>query len=272
MVPKAGFARFPDVRSHVRCVLAESRSYPVASPASENQIAAMFDRVAMRYDFLNSLLSARQDQRWRRHLARMVPYRPKGYLLDVATGTGDVLFACARQHPEYASFAGVDISGEMLTLAQRKSLTEFQGAADSSNDNLGKVTWRQMSATSLEFKDESTDCLTISFGLRNVVDKETALSEFYRVLKPGGVLIIMEFFEPQSHVFSRMFQFYFRHVLPMIGGLFSDRSAYHYLPRSVGSFYSPLALRDALKQAQFILAEEVNFLFGSCRIVKARKR
>ena len=244
-------------------VACTSGGYPVASPASENQIAAMFDRVADRYDFLNTLLSSNQDKRWRRRLAMMVPYRPSGFMLDVATGTGDVLFACAKQHPEYLEFMGSDISGEMLTLAQKKVEVELPKNA--------KASWRQMSATALDLSDQTADCISISFGLRNVVDKPKAISEFFRVLKPGGVLLIMEFFEPQSHIFSRMFQFYFRHVLPVIGGIISDRSAYHYLPRSVGSFYKPQELRNALTDRKFQVVEEVNFLFGSCRIVKAVK-
>ena len=240
-----------------------TRQYPVAKPASETQIAAMFDRVAARYDFLNALLSARQDRRWRRHLARMVPHRQGGYFLDVATGTGDVLFACARQHPEYAEFMGADISPEMLALAEKKADSELAPGA--------RVSWRQMSATALDLANEVADVITISFGLRNVVDKPKALAEFSRVLKPGGSLLIMEFFEPASNIFSRLFQAYFHHVLPVIGGIFSDRSAYHYLPRSVGSFYKTDELRQALRQAGLSPTEDVSFMFGSCRIFKATK-
>src|SRR4051812_28420769 len=93
----------------------------VQRPESEAKIAAMFDRVAPRYDLLNRLLSARQDVRWRRRLTAMIPYRPGGRYLDVATGTGDVLLAAAAAHPEYASYTGVDIANAMLSRAAAKA-------------------------------------------------------------------------------------------------------------------------------------------------------
>lgn len=235
----------------------------VQAPQSEAHIAAMFDRVAPRYDLLNRLLSARQDQRWRRRLTKMIPFRPEGRYLDVATGTGDVLVAAARTHAEYGAFVGVDISAEMLVRAEEKARQ---------HGIKGKTEFRRLSAENLApLPSESFDCLSISFGLRNVVRREEALKEFHRVLAPGGVMLILEFFLPKKGLLARLFQFYFHGILPFIGGLISDKAAYKYLPESVGSFYEAAALREVLYGIGFKVDQEESFLFGSCRLVRAVK-
>lgn len=233
----------------------------IQSPTSEARVEAMFDRIAPRYDFLNRLLSARQDIKWRRQLVSMIPYRPGGRFLDVATGTGDVLLAAAQAHPEYKTFVGTDISQEMLNLAQSKL-----------NGQPAAIELQKMSAERLVLPDHTFDCVSIAFGLRNVVDRDRAIREFYRVLAPGGVLLILEFFPPRAGLLSVLFQFYFHQVLPRIGALFSDRDAYRYLPQSVGSFYSAAGLRTALHDAGFLVDNEVNFVFGSCRLVRGVKK
>ena len=231
-------------------------------PVDESIIAAMFDRISARYDFLNRLLSARQDVRWRKLLISMIPTRRGGSYLDMATGTGDVLLEAAKQHPEYATFTGGDISKGMLSFADKKA------KAAGMNE---RIQWKVMSAESLEFADESVDCASISFGLRNVVNKEKALSEFARVLKPGGVFLILEFFTPSHGPMALVFQFYFHKILPQIGRLLSEKEAYTYLPKSVASFYSQQELRDSLASKGLIVEKEVNFLFGACRLVKSRR-
>lgn len=233
-----------------------------ARPSNEGQIAAMFDRIAPRYDFLNALLSLRQDHRWRNRMVSLIPYKPSGSLLDVATGTGDVVFTAMSRRKEYTSFTGVDISAEMLQLAGAKARVRQSG-------NI--VDFRQMSAEKLDLPDASCDCVTISFGLRNVVDKDAALREFARVLKPKGTLLIMEFFTPRSNLMAKLFDFYFHNILPVIGGLFSDKAAYAYLPRSVSAFYSSDQLRGALYRAGFLVNQEIGFLSGGCKIIQARR-
>lgn len=238
----------------------------IQHPKSEAHIAAMFDRVAPRYDLLNRLLSAKQDQRWRRHLVRAIPYRPEGRYLDVATGTGDVILAAAAAHPEYRSFLGVDISQAMLSGAAAKAKAASKGSSKAS-----QVEFRKMNAETLTLASASIDCLSIAFGLRNVVQRDAALKEFARVLAPGGVLLILEFFIPRRGLLAALFQVYFHHVLPFIGGLISDRAAYKYLPESVGSFYTPDALRARLYDVGLTVESSQHFLFGACRLVKARK-
>lgn len=234
----------------------------VQRPESEAKIAGMFDRIAPRYDFLNRLLSARQDQRWRRQLVRHVPFRPGGTYVDVATGTGDVLQAVALGHDEYGDYVGVDISGQMLKYAEKKCAPLVKS---------GRARFSKMSAEKLEMPDASVDTLSISFGLRNVVRKDVAISEFGRVLKVGGVLLILEFFIPKNGIPGFLFQSYFHYILPAIGGLFSDRSAYQYLPESVGSFYTPDELRQKLYDRGFVVDHVKNFLFGACRLIRATK-
>jgi demethylmenaquinone methyltransferase/2-methoxy-6-polyprenyl-1,4-benzoquinol methylase len=237
-------------------------SSKVQSPASEATIAEMFNRIANRYDFLNALLSARQDRRWRKALLRCIPYRPEGTLLDVATGTGDVLLQAARAHTEYSDFIGVDIADNMLALARNKQ---------EQHPHKQRMRFANMSAERLDLLEDSVDCLTISFGLRNVVNRDAALREFSRVLRNSGSLLILEFFTPPGTMWSRFFQFYFHNILPLIGGLFSDRSAYTYLPQSVGSFYSISELGDKLREVGYRDIRMTKFLFGSCYLVQARK-
>lgn len=233
-----------------------------ARPANEGQIADMFNRIAPRYDILNAVLSLRQDHRWRTRMVSLIPYKPAGSILDVATGTGDVIFSALTKRREYTGFTGIDISREMLALANQKAEAKQVSSL---------VRFNQMSGEKIDLPDASQDCVTISFGLRNIVHKEQALAEFARVLKPRGTLLIMEFFTPRSSWMAWLFDFYFHHILPVIGGLFSDRAAYSYLPKSVGAFYSADELRGALYRAGLVVNQEVNYLSGGCKIIQARR-
>lgn len=226
---------------------------------TERQVAQMFDKIAGRYDFLNHLLSLNQDQNWRDHLIRALPRTSDGRLLDVATGTGDVLQMAMRKRKDYTSFVGVDISENMLDLAKKKC----RGS--------DRVRFSTMSAESLVFPDASFDCLTIAFGLRNVIQKDVAIREFFRVLAPGGELLILEFFKPASGIRARGFKFYFHHILPWVGGLISDREAYRYLPTSVDAFYSKRELKALMEQEGFTIKRDRDFLFGACTLISATK-
>lgn len=234
----------------------------IQSPTSEQHIANMFNRIAKRYDFLNRLLSLRQDVRWRKHLVAQLPDRQGLQLLDVATGTGDVLIAAAQTHPSYANFIGVDISQGMLDIAREKVARQVPSLPHR---------LEMMSAESLNVTNETMDAVTISFGLRNVVDKEKAIQEFSRVLKSNGNLLILEFFIPKNGILGGLFQFYFHNILPRLGALFSDRDAYRYLPESVGSFYTMGELEAKLKVSGLQVTRVRNFLFGACKLVTCKK-
>jgi len=231
-------------------------------PSSEKLVSEMFNRIAPRYDLLNQLLSFRQDLKWRKHLVQKIPYSPNGVYVDVATGTGDVLIAAAKERTEFSSFIGVDISESMLRIASEKCSRQITEVP---------LEFKIQSAERLSMAADSTDCLSISFGLRNVINKQTAIEEFHRVLKPRGTLLILEFFKPQNSVLSWFFRLYFHYILPVIGGMISDRSAYTYLPESVEGFYSPFQLNEVLRETGFIVRAHKNFLFGGCRLISAQK-
>ena len=224
----------------------------------------MFDRIAFRYDFLNSLLSMGQDRRWRKVLVSWLPKGSNAKLLDVACGTGDILQTTLNGRRDYQNFVGVDISKEMLKIANQKLRVNFQSRAKS-------LTLKEMSAESLDLESNQFDAVSIGFGLRNVQDKEKALREFHRVLKPGGSLYILEFFNCSSGFMTKLFRFYFHFILPFIGGIFSDKKAYTYLPRSVENFYSLEEFSNLLACLGYQEGRRKVFLWGACVLVEARK-
>lgn len=188
----------------------------------------MFDRIAHRYDLLNRLLSFRQDVVWRKRLARLLPERPDLRVLDLATGTGDVLLSLYRWSGRVASGVGVDMSGKMLAFGRGKIADRSLGQ---------RLSMVRGDAMCIGFRDASFDAVTIAFGIRNVSDVPCALREMRRVLAPGGRVLVLEFSLPGNPLFRRAYLFYFRHVLPRIGALISgDSYAYRYLNQTVESF------------------------------------
>jgi demethylmenaquinone methyltransferase/2-methoxy-6-polyprenyl-1,4-benzoquinol methylase len=237
---------------------------PSKSPyaPSEASIAEMFDTIAPRYDFLNSLLSLNQDKRWRKKLIALIPTKFNGVLVDMATGTGEVIVQAAKKRREYATFIGVDISAQMLQRAEEK-VAKAELAQS--------ISFKQASCEQTGLAAQSCDCITIAFGLRNTIDKDQALGEFHRVLKSGGALLILEFFPPSGTLLARLFQFYFRRILPLIGGLLSNKAAYTYLPESVQGFYQAAELQTKLHSLGFSPVKSLSFLCGSCRLLVVRK-
>lgn len=209
-------------------------------PAKAAQVQAMFDAIAPRYDLLNRLLSLGVDRRWRAEaLALAVRARPKD-VLDVATGTGDLAIALSSALPE-AEVLGVDFAAGMLEVARHK-------AAAAGN----RLRFEEADGSALPYADGSFDLVTIAYGLRNFADIDGGLREFRRVLRSGGMLLVLEFPPPPDGVFGRLFRFYFRRVVPWLGGVVSGRpSAYAYLPASVAAFPAPEALADRMRQAGF---------------------
>lgn len=189
-------------------------------------IRAMFSAIAPTYDLLNRLLSFGVDGAWRRALAaRLPPGEP--LVLDVACGTGDVTLAALRARPG-ARVRGADFSLPMLRGALPKLARAGAGE---------RVTLQNASAEELPYRDEVFDAVTIAFGIRNVVRRERALGEFFRVLKPGGHALILDFSLPPNPLVRAGYGFYFHRVLPFVGGLVSGNfRAYRYLPRSVAEF------------------------------------
>jgi len=221
----------------------------------------MFDRIASRYDTLNHVLSFWQDAAWRKRLAISLPHlKGHGHVLDIATGTGNILLAIARLRPEYKHLIGVDISQKMLAIARKKA---------SSHEN--PINFLHMPAEELIYPKDSFDIVTIAFGLRNFENPLQGLKESHRVLKPGGSLFIMDFFPSDEGLLKKWRFFYFQKILPLIGGLFSDPQAYHYLPKSVASFLPVAQLTKSLLQIGFRSFKETSFSFGFCHLIIAEK-
>jgi len=189
-------------------------------------VKQMFDDISPRYDFLNHLLSLGIDIFWRRKFIQHLHIRDGDSLLDIACGTGDVGFEILKHYK--IQLTNMDISRKMLDIAKKKA----------SDKDLTTIQFIQGDAEELPFENESANCLTIAYGFRNIAHYEKALEEFYRVLKPGGTLGILEFSIPKSKIFGWVFKLYFHHILPRIGSLLSRSYAYRYLPESVDFFPS----------------------------------
>jgi demethylmenaquinone methyltransferase / 2-methoxy-6-polyprenyl-1,4-benzoquinol methylase len=216
------------------------------------RVRAMFAGIAVRYDLLNHLLSGNTDRRWRQTVAaRLRPLLVAGTrTLDVACGTGDLALTLAAAGETRVT--GLDFCRPMLELAAQKARTHDRALPFVEGD-----------ALRLPFADAQFDVLTIAFGLRNLASVEEGLSEFYRVLRPGGTLAVLEFSRPRVPGFNALFGFYFRRVLPKIGGLVSgSRGAYEYLPDSVARFPDQERLATLMRAVGYEQVEYRNLTGG----------
>lgn len=240
-----------------------STANPTDRGASRENVASMFDRIAGRYDLLNHLLSANRDKSWR---ARMISHLPPGnelHVLDLATGTADQLLAL-YDSGRLGSGIGLDPAEQMLSIGRKKIAGRMLD---------GVLRLEKGRAERLQFDDNVFDAVTISFGIRNVSDVSTALQEMRRVLKPGGRALILEFSLPSNSVLRRVYLWYFRSVLPRLGGIISgDRTAYRYLNRSVESFPYGEEFLGLLRAAGFSAPEQFPLTFGIATLYRADKK
>jgi demethylmenaquinone methyltransferase / 2-methoxy-6-polyprenyl-1,4-benzoquinol methylase len=216
------------------------------------RVRAMFAGIAARYDLLNHLLSGNTDRRWRRLVAETLQpaIGANTRTLDVACGTGDLALTLAETSE--TSVIGLDFCRPMLELAARKAQARGQSLPFIEGD-----------ALRLPFADATFDVVTIAFGLRNLASVEAGLSEFWRVLRPGGTLAVLEFSRPIVPGFRALFHFYFTRVLPRVGGLVSgSRGAYEYLPDSVSRFPDQARLATLLREIGFARVEYRNLTGG----------
>lgn len=223
----------------------------------------MFDRIAFRYDLLNRLLSFRQDVGWRRVMAQRLPEGNQLRVLDLATGTCDALLSLHRQSGRIAKGVGLDMSANMLSLGREK--LRRHGLH-------GPLTLMRADAENIAFSDESFDAATIAFGIRNVPDVPKALRDIRRILKPRGRTLILEFSLPSNRLFRKLYLFYFRHVLPTVGGLVSgERSAYQYLNESVEHFPYGDSFCELLRDAGFHNVKATPLSFGIATLYEGEK-
>lgn len=192
-----------------------------------SRIAGMFDAIAPRYDLLNRVLSAGMDRGWRERAVDALALGPGGRALDLCTGTADVAIAIARR-VRGASVVGVDFAGAMLSIGHAKVRDAELGR---------RIRLVRGDAARIPLADQSCDAATIAFGIRNIAEPARALAELARVLRPGGRLAILEFGQPRLPGIRTLYGWYFRYLLPFVGRFVSKhRSAYSYLPASVGAF------------------------------------
>lgn len=215
----------------------------------------MFGRIARRYDLANRLLSGGMDVWWRRKLVQAVEQGRPRDIVDLATGSGDVAFALARQLPPSTQIIGMDFCQPMLDEAEQKKLAAGAGF-------YANVTFRQGDGLALPLADGCCDALTISFGLRNLADRQRGLSEMRRVLRPGGRLLVLEFTQPQAW-FRPFYYFYLRKILPWVAGAVTgDRAAYVYLNETIEQFPNQAELSGEIRQAGFAQVESRGMTFG----------
>lgn len=188
----------------------------------------MFDRIAPRYDFLNHLLSFGLDISWRGQLNRFLPARPALSLLDLATGTGDVVLTLVKHNKNITRACGLDLSDAMLALARQK--------VKRANLN-NTISLQHGDAACIPHAEAAFDAVTIAFGIRNTADPLIVLKEMYRVLNNGGRALILEFSLPGNPFTRALHLFYLRNIIPVVGGIVSgDREAYRYLNRTIEEF------------------------------------
>ena len=224
-------------------------------------IQQMFSSIAPRYDLLNHLLSLNIDQYWRSKAVKLSAIRPDAQVLDVCCGTGDFSFEFAKVLNTQGRVVGTDFVTSMVEIFRQKIKKR----------NLsGNISAKFADALKLPFENASFDVLSVAFGVRNLADYQAGLNEFFRVLKPSGKLVILEFNDTDSRVFGPIFKFYFDHVLPLIGSLISNdkTGAYKYLPASVKAFPSQKEFTKMMMAAGFTpcMAHPMTFGIASCFI------
>lgn len=235
--------------------------YKEENLSKKEQVARMFDNISHRYDFLNHFLSLGIDKGWRKRAIRILaPTKPK-LMLDVATGTGDFAIQALSLNPE--RIIGVDISEGMLDEGRKKMVSKGVSTI---------IDMVQADSENLPFEENKFDAVTVAFGVRNFEDLPKGLSEILRVMKPGALVVILEFSRPRRFPFKQVYNFYFKTILPKLGSWISrDKSAYSYLPESVEAFPDGDAFMTILKDVGFKNVSCELLTFGISSIYTAQK-
>lgn len=197
-----------------------------SNDSKKEQVAQMFDNIAFRYDFLNSLLSLGIHKGWRKKCIKLIAAKKPKHILDVATGTADFAIGAMKLNPE--SVIGIDISEGMMKHGREKLV------------KLGldkKITLQYGDAETCDLPSNSMDAITVGFGVRNFEHLEKGLENMLRILKPGGQLCVLEFSSPRKFPVKQFYKFHFKYITPTLGKMFSkDTRAYTYLPESIKAF------------------------------------
>jgi demethylmenaquinone methyltransferase / 2-methoxy-6-polyprenyl-1,4-benzoquinol methylase len=216
-------------------------------------VRSMFARIAQRYDLMNRLMSVGQDGAWRKLVVRAAQLRPGSRIMDVATGTGDMMIEALRQQPNTLA-VGSDFTFEMMQVGQQKPASN-------------SIRWCAADALNLPFADDSFDAVTSGFGVRNFIDRVQAFREQRRVLRPGGRVICLEISKPPRNLLAPLFRLYFNRFVPLAGGIISgQRDAYTYLPQSVNEFLTPEELKVVMETANLREVTYQRLMLGSVAI------
>ena len=235
----------------------------VETDAKAGMVAEVFHSVAARYDLMNDLMSAGIHRVWKRFTIELSGVRSGHAVLDIAGGTGDLAARFADIVGPGGRVVLADINDSMLKVGRDKLLDHGR------MDNLEFV---QADAQSLPFPDDSFDCVTIAFGLRNVTDKDAALRSMLRVLKPGGRLLVLEFSKPANPLLSKDYDAYSFRVLPLMGRLVAnDADSYQYLAESIRMHPDQEILKDMMEDAGFTRCEYHNMTGGVVALHKGVK-
>lgn len=231
--------------------------------AKKEGVRKMFDNIAPEYDKLNHILSLNIDKNWRKKAVRELvdEARPLN-VLDVACGTADFTIEIAQRVAAGSRVVGVDISEGMITVGKEKL------------QKLGMdVALELADCEALPYEDNTFDRISVGFGVRNFEHLELGLAEMYRVLSPGGSLVVLELSVPSNAFFRWCYKLYFLKILPFIGGLLTGkRGAYEYLPASVLRFPAPDKFMEMMKSAGFDIVEHTAFTLGICRMYVGKKK
>lgn len=217
----------------------------------------MFNQISVSYDLVNRIVSLGQDRKWRHAAAINLPPRPHLNILDLATGTGDQLVALEKSGFSIRRMVGIDLADEMMEIGKKKQIQRAE--------------FIHADAQNLPFRDSEFDAATISFGIRNIPSPLLALKEMYRVLKPGGRALVLEFSLPNRAV-RPFYLFYLRKILPLLGGVFSKNfSAYRYLNRTIESFPSGEEFLTLMHDAGFSQLRRRSMNLGSVSLYIGEK-
>jgi demethylmenaquinone methyltransferase/2-methoxy-6-polyprenyl-1,4-benzoquinol methylase len=242
--------------------LTKIKPYKNSDLGKKEQVAKMFDTISGEYDGLNRVISFGIDVKWRKKVVKIVNQTNPKSILDIATGTGDLAIALAKTNAD--KIIGLDISRGMLDIGKEKILKEKlentieMVLADSEN---------------MPFEDNTFDAITVAFGVRNFEALEKGLKEILRVLKPNGVFVILETSVPTKTPFKQGYKLYTKHMLPLIGKMFSkDNNAYTYLSESASVFPYGEALNNILRKIGFINVKDFPQTLGVATIYTSTKQ
>ena len=230
--------------------------------SKKEQVTEMFDTISENYDGLNRVISFGIDIKWRKKVVAIVSKIKPNKILDVATGTGDLAISLSKTGAE--EIIGLDISTGMLEIGKQKIKSKLL------SDTIEMVVG---DSENLPYQDNYFDAITVAFGVRNFENLEKGLAEIYRVLRPGGIFVVLETSIPVKTPYKQGYNFYSKRILPLIGKVFSkDKSAYTYLSESAAAFPYGKAFNNILKKIGFIDVEDLPQTFGVATIYKASKK